>query len=315
MTVKITKAEDGTILRFFLKETLGLSSHTVTLLKSKENGILLNGERVTVRAVLHEDDVLSLSVEDEKSNEDVVPRPIPIRLLYEDDAMTVADKPADMPTHPSHGHFEDTLANALAYLYRDIPFVFRAITRLDRETSGAVLVARNAVSAHRLALAMKSGEIKKSYFALVYGETPDEGCVTLPIRRKEGSVILRETHPDGAPAETPYRTLARGGGFSLVAVFPKTGRTHQIRLHFASIGHPLAGDCLYGHEGDGFPRTMLHAAGLRFVHPDLGTPLAVFSPLPDDFCDALSRLSLPMPREDDAFPKESLASGLLQNEG
>ena len=302
MQLKITKAEDGFILRSFLKETLGLSTHTVARLKAKENGILLNGVRVTVRATLHEGDLLFLAVEDEKSNEDLVPRPLPLTLLYEDEALAVALKPADMPTHPSHGHFEDTLANALAYRYKDAPFVFRAITRLDRETSGAVLVARNAVSAHRLSLAMQKGEILKSYFALVYGDTPDEGCITLPIRRLSGSVILRETHPEGAYAETRYRTIARAGCFSLVAVFPKTGRTHQIRLHFSAIGHPLAGDCLYGREGDGFPRTMLHAARLVFPHPADGTTVALFAPAEEDLCAALSRLSLPIPTEENAIP-------------
>ncbi len=302
MVFKITKAEDGIILRFFLKETLGLSTHTLARLKAKQDGILLNGTRVTVRAVLHEGDRLSLAIHDERSNEAVLPRDLPLTILHEDEALTVAWKPADMPTHPSHGHFEDTLANVLAFRYRDIPFVFRAITRLDRETSGAVLVARNAVSAHRLSNAMQAGQIEKSYFALVYGETPIAGCITLPIRRVGGSVILRETHPDGAPAETRYRTLARSGGFSLVAVFPQTGRTHQIRLHLAAIGHPLAGDCLYGREGDGFPRTMLHAARLAFPHPTDGTVMTVFAPVAEDFRAALDALSLKVPAEEDALP-------------
>ena len=308
MLLKLTKAEDGLILRHFLKEVLGLSTHTVARLKTKENGILLNRERVTVRAVLREGDLLSLAVEDERSNEDVLPSPLPLKMLYEDEAIAVALKPTDMPTHPSHGHFDDTLANALAYRYRNTPFIFRAITRLDRETSGAVLVARNAVSAHRLSSAMQEGEIEKAYFALVHGETPEEGKITLPIRRMEGSVILRETHPEGAYAETVYRTVAKGDNFSLVAVFPKTGRTHQIRLHFSSIGHPLAGDCLYGLEGDGFARTMLHAARLVFPHPSDGEPICVFAPLADDFCSALDALSIPI-------PDETLLAAHTRNEG
>ena len=315
MRFTITKAEDGTILRSFLKETLGLSTHTVVRLKGKENGILLNGVRVTVRATLHAGDVLSLAVEDEKSNDAVLPRPLPLSMLYEDEALAVALKPADMPTHPSHGHFEDTLANALAFRYKDTPFVFRAITRLDRETSGAVLIARDAVSAHRLSLAMRKGEIGKSYFALVYGSLPETGRISLPVRRKEGSVILRETHEEGAPAETLFRTLATNGTHSLVAVFPRTGRTHQIRLHLSAIGHPLLGDCLYGREGDGFPRTLLHAARLSFPHPTSGDPLCVFAPLPSDFLTALHTLSLPLPTEEDSVPDQALLAALAQNDG
>ena len=315
MLLKMTKAEDGCILRFFLKQTLKLSARTLARLKSKENGVLLNGERVTVRAVLHEGDTLSLAVEDEASNEAVVPRPLPVTMLYEDEVLAVCQKPTDMPTHPSHGHFEDTLANALAYRYRDMPFVFRAITRLDRETSGAVLVAKNALSANALSLAMKRGEIQKSYFALIHGEVPPVGRIALPIQRKAGSVMLREVSDAGAPAATLYRTLASGSGYSLVAVFPKTGRTHQIRLHFASIGHPLCGDALYGREGDGFARTMLHAARLGFLHPVSSLPLSVYAPPACDLTDALARYAIPLPTERDAVPDEAFLAALSQNEG
>lgn len=315
MILMMTKAEDGCVLRFFLKQTLGLSTRTLSRLKSKENGILLNGEHATVRAVLHEGDTLSLAIEDEEGSQGIVPRPIPVELLFEDGEIAVCRKPSDMPTHPSHGHFEDTLANALAYYYRDTPFVFRAITRLDRETSGAVLVARNALAAGRLSDAMKTGRIQKSYFALVHGETPPFGRIALPIRRREGSVMLREVSPDGAHAETLYRTLARGGGCSLIAVFPQTGRTHQIRLHLSVIGHPLCGDALYGREGDGFARTMLHAARLSFAHPTSGAPIAVYAPPAEDFLAALSGCALAAPCERDAIPDEAFLFALTHNEG
>lgn len=313
MILRITKAEDECVLRFFLKQTLGLSTRTLARLKSKENGILLNGEHVTVRAVLHEGDTLSLAIEDEVGSAGIVPRPIPVEMLFEDESLAVCHKPPDMPTHPSHGHFEDTLANALAHRYRGTPFVFRAITRLDRETSGAVLVAKDPLSAHRLSLAMKEGKIQKSYFALVHGETPPFGRIALPIQRREGSVMLRETSPDGAPAETLYRTLASGGGCSLVAVFPQTGRTHQIRLHLSVIGHPLCGDALYGREGDGFDRTMLHAARLSFLHPQSGKPIAVYAPPNKDFLAALSACALHAPSEEDAIPDKALPFAFTQD--
>jgi len=314
MEIKITKAEDGHILRSFLKDTLGLSTHTVTRLKAKEQGILLNGEHVTVRAVLHAGDLLSLALSDTESNENLLPRAIPTEVLYEDTEVTLCNKSGDMPTHPSHGHYDDTLANALAYRYADRPYVFRAITRLDRETSGIVLTANNAYAAHRLSLAMQRGEIQKTYLALVYGQTPVLGEITLPIRRCRGSVILREVHPEGADSITRYTRIFTDGKHSLLAVFPQTGRTHQIRLHLSAIGHPICGDCLYGREGDGFPRTSLHAARLSFSHPADGRPLSVFAPLPADMTDALSRLGFPIPTKD-TLPEQSLASAFHDNDG
>ncbi|MBO5755628.1 MAG: RluA family pseudouridine synthase, partial [Clostridia bacterium] len=165
----ITEAEDGIILRSFLKERLRISTRLLTALKRKEDGILLNGDRVTVRAVLHGGDRLTLSVEDEAeaANPHLTPVPLSVPILYEDEDVVVCNKPSGMPTHPSHGHREDTLANALAFLYQGRPFVFRAIGRLDRETGGALAVAKNPHSGALLSCAMQEGRIKKEYVAWV----------------------------------------------------------------------------------------------------------------------------------------------------
>ena len=315
MKFKITRAKDAVILRSFLKETLGISARTVTALKGRANGILLNGQSVTVRAQLKVGDTLSLALEDTESNENLLPRPLPLSVLYEDKHLTLVNKSGDMPTHPSQGHFEDTLANALAYRYRDVPYVFRAITRLDRETSGVVLTARTAADAHALSLSLQSGAFEKSYFALVRGSAPISGEIDAPIRRKPNAVLLREIHPSGAPAITRYIRLATRDGYSLLSVFPQTGRTHQIRLHLASIGHPICGDFLYGAEDKTFPRTLLHAARLAFPHPATGERMSFFAPLPTDFCAALTCLALPLPNEADALPQESAFSALRQNAG
>ena len=310
MVFEITRAKDAVILRSFLKETLGLSARTVTALKAKKDGILLNGKPVTVRAQLSLGDTLSLALEDDCSNEHLLPRPLPLSLLYEDEHITLVNKTGDMPTHPSQGHFEDTLANALAYRYRDVPYVFRAITRLDRETSGVVLTARTAADAHTLSTLMQAGEFEKSYFALVRGTTPPSGEIDAPIRRKKDAVLLREIHPEGAHAITRFTRLSTQGGYSLLAVFPKTGRTHQIRLHLASIGHPICGDFLYGEEDASFPRTLLHAARLSFPHPRGRERMSFFADLPADFREALFRLSLPLPTEENALPEQSAPSAL-----
>lgn len=297
-------SEDACILRSFLKDTLRLSTRAISRLKQKEGGILLNGAPVTVRAQLHAGDELSLALADEQNNDNLVPADLPISVLYEDAAIVVCNKESGMPTHPSHGHYEDTLANALVYRYADTPFIFRAITRLDRETSGVVLVARDAHSAHLLSEQMQTGGMQKVYFALVEGVPPEAGEIALPIRRKPRSVMLREVHEDGAPALTRYRRLSTCGTHALLAVFPETGRTHQIRLHLSHLGFPIVGDALYGHEGQGFARTMLHAARLAFRHPANGDALAVYAPVPADFAAALASLSLALPTERDTLPAE-----------
>ena len=315
MEIQITKAEDGRILRSFLKETLALSARTLSALKRREGGITLNGKAVTVRTVLHAGDVLSLLLSDERSNENLVARDLPLTLLYEDGEIAVCAKSGDMPTHPSHGHYDDTLANALAFRYRASPYVFRAITRLDRETSGVVLTARTALAAERLSRAMQAGEIEKTYLALVCGTPPTEGEIALSIRRRAGSVMLREVHPDGAPAVTRFRRLATDGEVSLLAVLPRTGRTHQIRLHLSHMGFPILGDCLYGEERDDVPRTMLHAVRLTFPHPASGERMTVAAPIPDDLAALLILHGLPVPRADALFAEQACPSALPHDGG
>ena len=280
----ITEAEDGIILRSFLKERLRVSTRLLTSLKKKEDGILLNGERVTVRALLRSGDRLTLSVADteEAVNPHLTPVPLSVPILYEDEDVVVCAKPAGMPTHPSHGHREDTLANALAYRYRHRPFVFRAIGRLDRETGGTLAVAKNPHSGALLSHARQEGKIKKEYVAWVEGVVPKEGRIAAPIRRKEGTVMLREVcgAGEGDEAVTFFRLLYTDGCQSLIHILLPTGRTHQIRVHMASVGHPLVGDGLYGHGREG-ERTLLHALRLTLPLPSTGEETCFFA-APDE---------------------------------
>ncbi len=280
------KAEDGLLLRTFLKERLRISTRLLTLLKKKENGILVNGERVTVRYLLKEGDRLTLAVEDEAAaiNPHLTPVALPVSVLYEDGDVVVCHKPVGMPTHPSHGHREDTLANALCHRYLGTPFVFRAVNRLDRETGGAVAVARNPHAAALLSAAMREGRIRKEYLAWVEGTPPEDGRIDAPIRRKVGSVMLREVckEGEGDAAVTLFRRLYTDGERSLIQLLLLTGRTHQIRVHMASVGHPLLGDGLYGNgkEGD---RTMLHALRLSIPLPSTGDTVCFLAPPEADF--------------------------------
>ena len=151
----ISSAEDGLTVKQILLSNIGVSVSHLRHLKFIENGIMLNGEKATVRKRVATGDCLEAAVEDACEGSRLTPTDIPLEMIYEDLAIAVPSKPANMPTHPSHGHYDDTLANALAYRYADHPYVFRAITRLDRETSGVVLTARNAHAAHKLSLAMR----------------------------------------------------------------------------------------------------------------------------------------------------------------
>ncbi|MBQ8215603.1 MAG: RluA family pseudouridine synthase [Clostridia bacterium] len=291
MTYVVEARWAGRILKEYLFSELSLSRAQVVVLKKKEQGMLLNGERVTVRAILREGDLLELELEDEQSSEDLIPYDYPLQILYEDEDLILINKPQGMPTHPSHGHFEDTLANALACYYQKQgrPFVFRAANRLDRDTTGVVLVAKNKRASAALSRQIMTRRVKKEYFALLQGTLrDDEGCIDKNIVRALDSVILRSvSENEGERAFTTYRVLERRSGLTLVSAQPHTGRTHQLRVHFASIGHPIFGDGLYGTPSDRICGQALHAFSLTFFHPISERELTVCAPLHPEFCALL----------------------------
>ncbi len=285
---------EGLLLRTYLRR-LHLSSRLISHLKAIESGIAVNGESCTVRRILHMGDIVSLRYEDSEQGASATPSPLPIEVLYEDTDTVVVNKPPKMPTHPSHGHHDDTLANALAYRYSGTPFVFRPINRLDRNTSGVVLVARNARAASILSDELQSGGFDKTYLAVCDGEFSGAGRIIKALRRTEESIIVRETCREddtgASHAETGYRVLASAGGKSLVKLFPYTGRTHQLRVHLASIGHPITGDDLYGKASDLIPRQALHAQMLTFTLVG-GERITLTAPLPDDILNLCRAVGL-----------------------
>lgn len=291
-----------TVLEFI--KTLSLSSKMVKYLKYKEDGILVGDNRVTVRYVLKCGDVLSLALDDSESSKAATPIELPLDIVYEDDDIIVVNKPPFMPTHPSHGHHDDTLANALAYYYqsRGIPFVFRPINRLDRNTSGLVIVAKNKIAAGKMTEHMKARRIHKSYIALLKGQLdlPKEsaihngeemGVIDKHLHRTAKSIIVREVcspdAPDADSAITYYRIIKCSAGCTEVEAFPVTGRTHQLRVHFASLGHPIVGDDLYGECDPYISRHALHAHTLEFPLVS-GEIIKLSAPLPDDIISAKS---------------------------
>lgn len=296
MNFTVTNDFDGRLLRDFLIRGISLSRALCTELK-KRGGILVNGLPVTVRHCLRAGDTVTLALADTDADLDpsLTAWDVPLDILYEDAHILAVNKPPYMPTHLSHGHRADTLANALKAEFdrRGERFVMRAVNRLDADTSGVVLIAKNRYAADRFSGANLSYE--KRYLAICHGEAPDTGELRGYIRRVAESIITRAVFAEGKDSEaahTRFRTLARGGGFSAVECEPVTGRTHQLRVHLASIGHPIVGDDLYG-GGALLPRQALHAFSLSLVHPITGEALTLTAPLPTDMEDFLKQHEIP----------------------
>lgn len=296
MVYIISKEESGKTVKEILRFSIGLSLAFTKKLKFADNGILLNGSKVTVRATVREGDVLTLATEDIESTDFLIPADIPISTVYEDDGMILPNKPPFMPTHPSLNHRGDTLADALAYKYgkEGSNFVFRAISRLDRNTSGILLIAKDRITASKLSSSMKKGEFEKKYIAILKGEPPvDNGVIDTYIKREAESIIFRKVcseNEGGDRAITNYSVLAKNGEYSLVLASPITGRTHQLRVHFAHIGAPILGDDLYGERSTLIERHALHAYSLSFPHPKTQETVSYTALLHDDMNELIRKL-------------------------
>ena len=251
-------------IRDYLKNRLGLSVSLIG--KVKYDNVILNGTPVHMRAAVKNGDVIEIVLPEEES-ESIEPMDIPINVLYEDDYILAVNKPVNMPVHPSRGNHLPTLANAVrAYIGK--PFVFRAINRLDRDTSGIVLIAKDRLCGSKLYAAMKAKKFAKTYTALVSG-IPDPPCgfISAPIARECEGSIRRVVREDGKECLTEYETVSVDeNGNATVRVIPHTGRTHQIRVHMSHIGHPLMCDFLYGERTEG-KTYELHCCSLSFTHP------------------------------------------------
>ncbi|MDO4617093.1 MAG: RluA family pseudouridine synthase [Lachnospiraceae bacterium] len=290
LTLTIPPAAAGTQILHYLR-SFGFSAHLLTRLKLREHSVLLNGSPSFLNVPLREGDLLEVLLPEEESPEKLVPTDIPFDILYEDEDILVVNKPSGLPIHPSRGNFENTLANAAAYYYeqKKEPFSYRCINRLDRDTTGALILARHALSACILSADMRERRIRRTYLALVEGTTEPVGTISLPIGRKDSSIIERCIDPvNGERAVTHYRTLdtfsLHGQPCSLIRLHLETGRTHQIRVHMNAIGHPLLGDSLYNPGGISEPgRQALHSRSLEFIHPITKDPLLITASLPEDW--------------------------------
>ncbi len=279
----IEKDSSGVMLKQFLFEK-GISKSALTDIKFSGGSIFVNEEIENVRYVLQEQDRVRVVFPNETTSEGLKGERLPISIVYEDSYVMVVDKKAGMSTIPSREHPAGSLANAIIGYYEDIGLqsTVHILTRLDRDTSGLVLIAKHRHVHHLLSKQQKIHEIKRTYEALVEGSLDDYGIIEEPIGRKKESIIEREVRSDGAFARTRYEVKRRYDQFTHVQLMLDTGRTHQIRVHLSFLGHPLLGDDLYGGSVAKINRQALHCCHLTFYHPFLKKVLSFSSPLPDD---------------------------------
>ena len=289
----VTPAEDGQRVKHLLRSRWQLST---TLLKHLKwnGGILLNGRSVPVNTPAHTGDVLTADVSDPPgSNEHICPVDFPLDILYEDEDLLVLNKPAGIAIH-SAALTEETVTVAgsvVHYLGQDS---FHCVNRLDRGTTGAMAVAKTGYMHARCMALLHSGDFYREYRGICLGRPePPAGEITLPIGRDTASVLRRKINPDGLPSRTTYETLSSGEDLSLLRLLPATGRTHQLRVHLAAIGHPLAGDWLYGTEDRALiARPALHSYILHLRQPLSGADITVTAPIPEDMTRLIQKEAL-----------------------
>ena len=274
--------EGRTVARYLRRR--GVSHRVLVDLKREPDGLMIAGETAFTNRPLHAGETLRLFLREPETS-DIVPQPgLALPIVYEDDDLFVVDKPAGMAVHPSPQNRENTVANALAAVCaaRGEELVFRVIGRLDKDTSGLLVVAKNAIAAGVLTEAAAEKRLRREYLAVCTGELPARGTIDAPIGRVDGSVITREVREDGARAVTHFERLRYENGWSLARVWLETGRTHQIRVHMRHIGHPLPGDFLYNPDYRVVHRHALHAARLTVPLPFSEETRTFESPLPAD---------------------------------
>lgn len=282
-TVQIN--EDGLRVEQFLRRR-GYSRQNLVELKKMPLSILVNGSPCRLNEILTDMDTLTVHIQEHVSSLQIPPVHLPLDIIYEDEDIIIINKPAGMPVHPSINNYTNTLANGLAWYYREQgkPFIFRCTNRLDRDTSGLTIIAKHMLSSNILSRMTVRHEIRREYLAIVRGSVqPAEGTISAPLSRKPGSVIERTVDFDhGERAVTHYHVVEEKNGHSLVSLLLETGRTHQIRIHMKYLGFPLIGDYLYNPDMEYMQRQALHSCCLALSHPITGEKLEFHAPLPED---------------------------------
>lgn len=254
------------------------------LIKNKK--ILLNEIPVDTRISIKIGDIITILLDIEENNSNIVPTKMNLAIVFEDDGMLIVDKPSRIAIHPSIAHYTDSLSNGIRHYFDEIGLKkkIRPVNRLDKDTSGLVIFAKNEYIQECLIKQMKDNTFKKEYLCLASGVFKEKvGTINAPIARKSDSIIERCIDMNGQPSITHYKVIKEYGDYSLVKCILETGRTHQIRVHMAHIGHPLLGDTLYGNKSDLIDRQALHCYKLTFLNPITKLEQIVECSIPDDF--------------------------------
>ena len=289
MKLKYTVKESDSYsnLKELIKAYFNISDRLLLKLK-KNNKILINNTVANINSPLSSNDTIEILIDFDEDNSNIVPTKMDLDIIYEDDAYIVINKPANMPVHPSMDHFTDSLSNGVKYYFDSIGLKkkIRPVNRLDRNTSGLVIFAKNEYIQECLVRQMKNNEFYKEYIAVCEGNFENKkGTINAPIARKENSIIERCVNEFGATAITEYEVLSYNEkyNYSVVKCILKTGRTHQIRVHMSYIHHPILGDTLYGHSSKLINRQALHSYKTSFIHPVNKNRLTYIAKLPLDF--------------------------------
>lgn len=271
-------------IKELLKEYFQISDRLLLKLK-KNQSILLNDKVTSVNAILSVGDTIKVLLNHPEDNSNIVSIKMDLAILYEDEGLLILNKPAGIPVHPSMEHYDSSLSNGVKFYFDQIGLEkkIRPVNRIDKNTSGIVVFAKNEYIQECLIRQMKSGDFEKKYIAICENKfQKKQGTIDLPIARKPDSIIERCISDSGEFAKTYYTVLFECEDYSIVSCKLETGRTHQIRVHLASIGHPLLGDTLYGNSSSFIGRQALHAYKIKFVHPVYKKLVDYTAPLPDD---------------------------------
>ena len=282
LTATATEADRDRKVKYFVRGDMGVSYRQFSALKSW-GGLRVNGEVVHANHLLSPGDVVEVILED-APRQSAAQEALSVDVVYEDDDLFIVDKPAPLACQCSPKQSMGTLENRLAWRYRDVPgFVFRPLNRLDRGTSGLMAAAKNAHACQRLQKQLHTPTFVREYLAVVEGSMEGSGVINLPLAKENAATVRRVVDPvNGKPAVTHYAVEVHGGGHTLVRLRLETGRTHQIRVHLAHLGHPIVGDFLYGTENAQLPgRFALHSARIGLDHPVTGARIELESPLPE----------------------------------
>lgn len=289
----INDSQNGKTIKQILTNEMRLSGRIIKNIKNI-NGIVVNGSNQNINFEVKTNDLLQLYINDDIS-ENIIPQEMELNILYEDDDLLIIDKPVGIVVHPTSFHIEGTLANGVMYHYNmnGLNTKFRPVNRLDKDTSGIILIAKTQVAHSNLSEQMINKIFKKQYISVVHNPFDDiDGTISLPIARKSESLIERIVSQDGKEAVTEYHVLCQNDLASIIQINLLTGRTHQIRVHFSHINHPLFGDDLYGTRDEFISRQALHCQKISFIHPSTRKLVEFESKIPLDMIELIKKLNL-----------------------